>query len=127
MVEYWYNTNYHASSKLTPFEILYGMLPTRLIEYILGTSRNQIVEDTLRSREQTLSMLRHNLLTAQERQKSQYDKRHTERGFIPGDWVYLRLQPYCQKTLALRKCLKLSPKFYGPIYKKKKSCMAPFW
>lgn len=29
--------------------------------------------------------------------------------------MYLRLQPYKQKTLALRKCLKLSPQFYGPF------------
>jgi hypothetical protein len=64
MAEYWYNTNYHASSKLTPFETLYGISPRRLVEYIPGTSRNQAVEDTLRSKEQTLSMLRHNLLAA---------------------------------------------------------------
>jgi hypothetical protein len=120
MAEYWYNTNYHASSKLTPFETLYGILPPKLIEYIPGTSRNQAVDDTLRSREQTLSLLRHNLLAAQERQKSQYDRRHTERSFVPGDLVYLRLQPYRQKTLAIRKYLKLSPRFYGPFLVTKK-------
>jgi hypothetical protein len=32
----------------------------------------------------------------------------------------LRLQPYRQKTLALRKCLKLSPRFYGPFQVTKK-------
>jgi hypothetical protein len=120
MAEYWYNTNYHASSKLTPFETLYGILPPKLIEYIPGTSRNQAVDDTLWSREQTLSLLRHNLLAAQERQKSQYDRRHTERSFVPGNLVYLRLQPYRQKTLAIRKCLKLSPRFYGPFLVTKK-------
>jgi hypothetical protein len=115
MAEYWYNTNFHASTKLTPFQVLYGVLPPKLIEYIPGTTRNQAVEDHLHSREQILAILRHNLFPAQERQKAQYDKRHSERSFVPGDWVYLRLQPYKQKTLALRKCLKLSPRFYGPF------------
>jgi hypothetical protein len=120
MAEYWYNTNYHASSQFTPFEILYGRKPTRLVEFVPGTTRNQAVEENLKSREQILSLLKHNLLAAQERQKYQYDKKHTERSFNVGDWVYLRLQPYRQKTLALRRCLKLSPRFYGPFMVNKK-------
>lgn len=32
-----------------------------------------------------------------------------------GDWIYLKLQPYKQTFLALRKTLKLAAKFYGPF------------
>jgi hypothetical protein len=47
--------------------------------------------------------------------KTQADKHRTERVFMEGDWVYLRLQPYCHKSLALCKTLKLSLRFCGPF------------
>jgi hypothetical protein len=47
--------------------------------------------------------------------KLQADKRRSERQFEVGNWVYLRLQPYCQKSLTLCYNLKLSPRFLGPF------------
>ena len=32
-----------------------------------------------------------------------------------GDWVYLRLQPYREKTLAYKGKWKLSPRYFGPF------------
>ena len=43
------------------------------------------------------------------------DKNRSEREFQVGDWVFLRLQPYRQTTLSMRRDLKLAPKFYGPF------------
>lgn len=42
------------------------------------------------------------------------DQRRSERELQVRDWVYLKLQPYRQTSIALRKHLKLCPKFYGP-------------
>ncbi|XP_047268023.1 uncharacterized protein LOC124898416 [Capsicum annuum] len=47
------------------------------------------------------------------------DKRHcckhrTDRSFSVGDWVYLKLQPYRQVTVATRPSNKLAAKYYGP-------------
>jgi transposase InsO family protein len=39
LAEYWFNTNYHTSTKLSPFEALYGYLPPRLIEFVPGHTR----------------------------------------------------------------------------------------
>jgi hypothetical protein len=65
MTKFWYNTNFHASNKLISFEVLYGYPPPKLVEYILGTTMNQAVDENLRSREQIISLLKHNLMAAQ--------------------------------------------------------------
>jgi len=47
--------------------------------------------------------------------KLQADKNRFERSFSTGDWVFLRLQPYIQKTLSHKTLGKLAPKYYGPF------------
>ena len=43
------------------------------------------------------------------------DRNRSEREFDIGDWVYLRLQPYQQTFVTLRRNLKLAPRFFGPF------------
>ena len=47
--------------------------------------------------------------------KLQADKHRSDRVFDVGDWVYLRLQPFKQQSLAHKASHKLSPRFYGPF------------
>ena len=115
LAEYWFNTNFHTSIKLTPFEALYGYPLSRLQDYIPGTSRVAAVDSLLTQRQQILATIKANLVAAQERMKFFADKHRTERSFQVGDWVFLRLQPYKQKSLASKGKWKLSPRFYGPF------------
>lgn len=68
-------------------------------------------------------ILKSNLRVARNRMKQQADKRRSEREFQVRNWVYLKLQPYKQTSLALRKTLKLSAKS-GPlrVVDKDRSC-----
>lgn len=62
-----------------------------------------------------MSLLKHNLTTAQERIKWFADKNRVDRSFAVGDWVYLKLQPYKQASMPSKKLGKLAPQFYDPF------------
>lgn len=47
--------------------------------------------------------------------KVQADNHRREISFEVGDYVYLKLQPYQQRSVAFRSSNKLSPYFYGPF------------
>ena len=50
LIEFWFNTNFRTSTKLTPFESLFGLPPPRLLDYILGTTKVNSVDVQMRTR-----------------------------------------------------------------------------
>ena len=114
LAEFWYNTNYHTATNSTPYEIVYGQPPPVHLPYLPGESKVQVVAKCLEEREKMLMILKFHLLRAQHRMKQLADRHISDRSFEIGDWMFLKLQPYRQKTVAHRSSNKISPKYYGP-------------
>jgi hypothetical protein len=114
LAEWWYNTSYHTTTHMTPFEAVYGHKPPSVLSYLPGASKVQAVDQILTVREAILRTLKENLVMAQSRMKQQANQGHSECQFAEGDQVFLRLQPYKQTSLKAKHCQKLAPKFYDP-------------
>ncbi|KAJ1289184.1 hypothetical protein BS78_02G144900 [Paspalum vaginatum] len=113
--EWWYNTSYHTSLNLTPFQALYGFPPPMVSEDISTDCPNLIVQEQLRNRQVAQQVIKDNLQKAQTRIKHQADKHRQERQFAIGDMVYLKIQPYRHTSLSSHRSLKLHSKYYGPF------------
>lgn len=112
----WYNTTFHASSKMTPFQVVYGRPPPPLISYGTPKTTNDSAEQLLIDQDMTINALKDNLVVVQNQMKKQADLHHREWNFQVGDKVHLKLRPYLQRSLTRKNCEKLSPKFYGPYH-----------
>jgi hypothetical protein len=94
LAEWAYNTSVHTSTKLSPFEVVYGYPPPRMMTFEHGSTKVQVVENELKSRDFILKLLQENLEDAQARMKMFADQHRTLREFAVGDWVFLRLRPW---------------------------------
>ncbi|GKC96593.1 retrotransposable element Tf2 [Tanacetum coccineum] len=100
LAEFWYNTNYHTSSKTTPYEAVYCQTLPIHVPYIPGDSRVEEVDRTLQVREGAIKMLKFHLKRSQDRMRSQANKHRTNRQLEVNDWVYLKLQPHRQVSIS---------------------------
>lgn len=114
LAEWWYNTSYHQSIQMTPFEALYGYKPAQLGlgPYLQGSS--DAAGEVLIERQRMVQVLKENLQSAIDRMKHYADLHRSERQFEIGDWVYLRMQPFRNAPDQLRRQTKLSVKYFGP-------------
>ena len=85
-----------------------------LLSYVPGTTKVQAVDELLHDRESILKEVRTNLIVAYNRMKVMADQNRCV--YEVGDYVYLKLQPYRQTTVAFRGSPKLAPRFSG-LYK----------
>lgn len=114
LAEWWYNTTFHISTGITPYEALYGQPPPNLLHYVSGGTAVAATDTLLQDRATVLKLLKEHLALSQHRMKLLADKHRTERSFEVGDWVYLKFQPHRQVTVAFKKNAKFAPKYFGP-------------
>ncbi|KAA0039716.1 ty3-gypsy retrotransposon protein [Cucumis melo var. makuwa] len=62
--EYWYNTTYHGSIGISPFQAVYGRLPPPLIQYGDMETPNSTLDQQLRDRDIILRALKEHLRVA---------------------------------------------------------------
>ena len=65
LAKWWYNTHYYASTKFTPYKILYGYEPPIHIPYLPNDSNIEAVDAFLIQRENMLNSIKPNLNMAQ--------------------------------------------------------------
>ncbi|GKC47842.1 putative mitochondrial protein [Tanacetum coccineum] len=81
LAEYWYNTSFHTTTKFTPYEIVYGQKPPLHLPYLHGESKIESIDRIICAREQTIQLMKHNLVQAQQRMKQTTDKHGSDRTF----------------------------------------------
>ena len=112
--EYWYNTTYHRSPGMTPFQALYGRLSPTIPFYKEGLSPVNEVDQGLRNKDDLIMQLKANLGVTINHMKQTADKNRRDVEFELGDLVLLKLQPYRKHTTFRRAHQKLASRFFGP-------------
>lgn len=69
LAEFCFNTTFHTSFKLTPFQALYGIPPPIHLPYFPKNSPMEAVDLLLRDREAAIQLLKHSLKKTQQRIK----------------------------------------------------------
>ena len=101
--QFWYNTSFHHSIGMSPFKAIFGRDPPSVIPYECNSKDPVSVQDSLITRDALLQQLKSNLLRAQNYMKQNANKKRRDCQLEIGDLALVKLQPYRQHSIALRK------------------------
>ena len=114
LAELWHNTTYHSAIGTSPFHALYGRQPPTAIDFVRTPQEGTTIPGALADHVAVLQVIKEHLRRTRQRMCNQANQHRTDRTFEPGNWVWVRLQPYRQRTLERRTHQKLGPHFPGP-------------
>ena len=104
LVEFAYNASFHRSIGMSPFKALKWTDPLLKV---------QSSKDMLDEMQQQTNLIRQEIKTAQDQQKSYADLKRSQRIFDVGDMVLLCVKPK-RSSISLGKFCKLSARYCGP-------------
>ena len=61
LAEWWYNSTYHTSTKMSPFEALYRYPPPTAKEYVINNFKVPAVKDYLETSNEVICILKNHL------------------------------------------------------------------
>jgi hypothetical protein len=100
---------------MAPFEVLYGRKCRTPLNWSETGERSLVGPDIIQQAEEQVRIVREHLKTVQSRQKSNYDRRHQEMVYQPGEQAYLRVTPL-KGTHRFGIKGKLAPRYIGPFH-----------
>ena len=100
---FWYNTAFQSAIGMTLYKAVSGRDPTPIICYEPALDDHPSVQSQPIERDTLLAQLKQNLHKAQQRMKSKADGKRKDVAFNVGDFVFVKLQPYRQTSVALQK------------------------
>ena len=92
LADFAYNNDYHTSSKMSPFEVLYGRKCRTPVTWDSPMHRLMLGPNLLKNLEHLVTKVQVNLQEAQDRQKSYTDKKIKDKDYQIGNHVYLKLK-----------------------------------
>jgi hypothetical protein len=105
-VEFWYNTTYHNSLNISPFQAFYGFPPPLTSELLAAGPSDLGAKDFLQAKQDMLTQLKTTLAQAQARTKKYADANRVERASTTRKSAFSVCRPV---AVGRRTVLKLMP------------------
>lgn len=111
LAEWSYNSTYHTSTKMSPFEVIYRYTSPSISYFLQDKSKVHAIELQM---EKTRNF-NNSQVKPSNSAKQEANQHVNEEQFEKIDWVFLRLQPYKQFIFKQKKKKNIATKFNGNL------------
>nr|GEW54595.1 putative reverse transcriptase domain-containing protein [Tanacetum cinerariifolium] len=114
LVEFSYNSSYHASIKVAPYEALYGQKCRSPVCWAKVGESQLIGLEMIQETTEKIILIKQMIQAAQDRQKSYTDRKRNPMRFKVEDRVMLKVSPW-KGVVRFIKRGKMNPRYIGPF------------